>query len=419
MSSAKTRTAPTRRPMPARMPAFLLAAAAALAGCTSSELDWDLRPDGLGSTSEAALAATRPRPSPDARGVLSYPGYQVALARGGDTVGSVAARVGIDAAELARVNALDPGVILREGEILTLPRRVAEPTGGVFAGSAATPGAVIGRPSAAGSIDVTTLAGNAIDRAAPAAPAPAAAAAPAPVPARIVAAAGPEPVRHKVQRGETAFSVARSYGVTARALADWNGLGPEMNLREGQTLLIPTAAQAPARAPDRTAAAPATLPGAGSPTPVPPSAAKPLPDEKPLAAAAPTPGTPPSPELGQNRSVAAAMEMPVAGKIIRSYAKGKNDGIGIAAAPGTPVRAAADGTVAAITRDTNQVPILVIRHPDNLLTVYAGIDNVTVTKGAAVKRGQQIAVIRQATPSFLHFEVRRGVDSVDPVGFLQ
>jgi hypothetical protein len=38
---------------------------------------------------------------PDAQGVISYPGYQVAVARRGDTVGSVAARVGLSAQELA------------------------------------------------------------------------------------------------------------------------------------------------------------------------------------------------------------------------------------------------------------------------------------------------------------------------------
>jgi murein DD-endopeptidase MepM/ murein hydrolase activator NlpD len=386
-------------------PRLMLATVAALAltGCTTSEFDWDLRPDSLGSTAEAALTATRERPAPDSRGVLSYPGYQVALARRGDTVGSVAARLGIDPGELARANALQPGDSLREGEILALPRRVAEPLpGGPGSG---TTGAIVGGPVTTGPIDVTTLAGTAIDRAAPTASSPAPAAPPA----------GPEPVRHRVQRGETAFSIARTYGVSAKALADWNGLGPEMSLREGQTLLIPTAAPGAAPAP----APKATEPGTGSPTPVPPSAAKPLPDEKPLAANAPTPGTPPSPDLGQDRTRAAAMAMPVSGKIIRGYSKGKNDGIDIAAAPGTPVKAAADGTVAAITKDTNQVPIVVIKHPDNLLTVYAGIDAVSVTKGATVKRGQQIAVIRQANPAFLHFEVRRGVDSVDPVGFLQ
>lgn len=384
-------------------------AALALTGCTTSEFDWDLRPDNLGSTADAALAATRERPAPDNRGVLSYPGYQVALARRGDTVASVAGRLGVDAGELARTNALQPNDPLREGEILALPRRVAEPLPGGpgigTAGATGPTGAIVGGPVTTAPIDVTTLAGQAIDRAAPAgSPAPAA------------APAGPQPIRHKVQRGETAFSVARIYGVSAKALAEWNSLGPDMGLREGQTLLIPTAAAGaapPARQADSTA------PGVGSVTPVPPSAAKPLPEEKPVAANKPAPGTPPSPNLGAQRTQAAAMATPVPGKIIRGYAKGKNDGIDIAAAPGTPVKAAADGTVAAITKDTNQVPIVVIRHDGGLLTVYAGIDQVTVAKGAKVSRGQQIAVIRQANPSFLHFEVRRGVDSVDPVGFLE
>ncbi|MGQ0566745.1 MAG: LysM peptidoglycan-binding domain-containing protein [Gemmobacter sp.] len=374
---------------------LVLGLAGFLSGCAAtSEFDWDLRGPGRGDTSAAALRATEARPRPDARGVLSYPGYQVALARRGDTVGSVAARLGIDAAALARANALRPEDPLRDGEILALPTRVAAAP----AGAGGTSGALVGSPVTSGPIEVTTLAGAAIDRAEGTAP-----------------AAGSQPVRHRVQRGETASTVARTYGVSTRALADWNGLGADMALREGQTLLIPTAA-------DRAAPPePVTGPGAGSPTPVPPSAAKPLPAENPVAATQPAPGTPASPDLGSQRTAASAARfaMPVDGKIIRSFAKGRNEGIDIAAAPGTGVRAADGGTVAAITKDTDQVPILVLRHADNTLTVYAGIDGVTVAKGAKVSRGQQIAVIRRADPAFLHFEVRKGVDAVDPMGYLQ
>jgi murein DD-endopeptidase MepM/ murein hydrolase activator NlpD len=35
-----------------------------------------------------------------------------------------------------------------------------------------------------------------------------------------------------------------------------------------------------------------------------------------------------------------------------------------------------------------------------------------------VKRGEAIAVVRSATPPFLHFEVREGFDSVDPAPYL-
>jgi murein DD-endopeptidase MepM/ murein hydrolase activator NlpD len=162
-----------------------------------------------------------------------------------------------------------------------------------------------------------------------------------------------------------------------------------------------------------------TVPGEGSPTPNPPSASLPLPEETatPAAVAAPLP----SPNLAEDRTLAsgsAKMLIPVTGKIIRGYEKDKTDGIDIAAQAGAPVRAAADGVVAAITRNTDQVPILVIRHPDNLLTVYANIDDIKVNKDDKITRGQAIATVRGTGNSFLHFEVRRGIDSVDPVPFL-
>ena len=36
-----------------------------------------------------------------------------------------------------------------------------------------------------------------------------------------------------------------------------------------------------------------------------------------------------------------------------------------------------------------------------------------------VKRGQAIAKVRASSPAFLHFEVRQGFDSVDPMPYLQ
>ena len=111
--------------------------------------------------------------------------------------------------------------------------------------------------------------------------------------------------------------------------------------------------------------------------------------------------------------------MPVEGRIIRDYAKGRNDGIDIAADPGAPVKAAADGTVAAITSDADQVPIIVIRHPDNILTVYANVDGISVKKDEKVERGDTIAKLRTGDDAYVHFEVREGFDSVDPTPYLQ
>jgi murein DD-endopeptidase MepM/ murein hydrolase activator NlpD len=385
---------------------WLGGALAALSACTPTTgtnpfagLDWDLR-NGPGAldTSGAALQATERRPAPDSRGVISYPGYQVAVARRGDTVSSVAARVGVSADELARYNAVIPTDPLREGEIIALPRRVAD-TGPVL-GTGPTAGTGAGPAP----VDVSAIATTALDRVGTPTP-----------PATTTPRSGGEPIRHQVKRGETAFSIARSYNISAKALGEWNGLGPNLDVREGQYLIIPVATEAPPRAASQTVSAP----GTGSPTPTPPSATKPLPAEKTAPVATAPKETPASPGLGAQRSTSTRMAMPVQGSIIRPYAKGRNDGIDISAPAGTAVKAAADGTVAAITTDTAQTPIIVVRHADNLLTVYAGVDGITVKKGDSVSRGQTIAKVRAGTPSFLHFEVRRGVDSMDPVPFLQ
>lgn len=370
-----------------------------LAGCSNTaNMDWDLRNGNAGlDTTDAARTATVARPTADPRGVLSYPNYQVVIARQGDTVATVAARVGLSAQELGSYNALKPDDALRDGEVLALPRRVAAAPVATAAPTA----------PATGGIDVGSIATTALDRVDGAAPA----AAPAPA----APAAGPEPLRHKVQRGETAYTIARLYNVSPKALAEWNGLGADLAVREGQYLIIPTAVPG-AAAPS--AVAVTTAPGSGSPTPEPPSASKPLPDQKVAPASQAAENTPASPNLGKDRTAAsaAAMAMPVSGTIVRAYAKGRNDGIDIQAPAGTAVKAAAAGTVAAVTKDTDGTPIVVIRHADGLLTVYAGVEGLKVAKGATVTRGQTIGVTGK---SDLHFEVRKGVDSVDPGPYLQ
>ncbi|MFL4470874.1 peptidoglycan DD-metalloendopeptidase family protein [Tateyamaria armeniaca] len=372
-------------------------ALSALVAC-DEPLDFDLRgPEGGFNTRDAARNATTERPRADERGVISYPNYQVAVARRGDTLNDVAARVGLPADELGRFNGVAVDVPLRKDEIIALPRRVAEPSGS------------LGNPAG---VDVTTLAGSAIDRADPTPASPSVSSTPLPP-------SGQEPVRHKVERGETAFTIARLYQVPAKSLAEWNGLDANFTIREGQFLLIPVARVA---APTRTTTTTTTaLPGAGSATPTPPSATKPLPDDDTTTAAAPAP-TPSEPvaDVGQTTSTpSAAMQVPVQGSIIRTYSKGRNEGIDIKAAPGAPVNAAAAGTVAAITESADGIPIIVVRHPDNLLTVYANVDGVKVAKGDAVQRGQAIAQLRSsADQAFVHFEVRDGFDSVDPANYL-
>lgn len=411
----------TRRSRGARLLAGL-PLLAVLAACEDG-LDYDLRGTfGGNSTAAAAQAATTvTRPATDNRGLITYPTYQVAIANRGDKVSDVAARIGLPAEEVARFNGVQPGDRLREGEVLVLPRRA--------------PDTVFSAASTPGSVDIEALAGSAIENSPASSPNPGSVTTtelqPAPKPQVIQPAQvqdGPEPLRHKVKRGETAYTVSRLYQVPVKSLAEWNGLGSDFAIREGQYLLIPLkgtpapAAAAPSAAPVA-AAAPAasaiTAPGEGSPTPVPPSASAPLPDEKVAPAAEAQTGLPTVDVPEPTRASAAAMSYPVSGKILRTYKKGKNEGIDIAADAGAPVKAAEGGTVAAITADANKVPIIVVRHDSKLLTVYANVDQITVNKGDKVKRGQKIAQVRDGSTPYLHFEVRDGFESVDPLPYLQ
>lgn len=370
-----------------------------------------MSPDGLGldfgpqgAQRVASEAAPIARPEPDEHGLITYPNYQVAVARRGESLAELAGRLGIGAAELARFNGRALDDPLRAGEIIALPYRL-------------NPGGE--------DRDFTRIAGEAIDRAG---------SVDADGNRRLIVQNGVEPVRHQVVRGETAYSIARLYGVSVRALADWNGLGPDLSVREGQFLLIPLAG-AGDEAPREVAA---NAPGS-TPTPVPPSAAQPLPepvestalpdapDLDTVAEDAETETTSPAEALPSDVVDAAdapepepdadpRLQRPVNGTIVRGFSSAR-EGVDFGAPAGTPVRAAAAGTVAAITQDTDAVSILVLRHSGNLLTVYANIDGVTVARGDSVDAGQSIAEVGGGNDPFLHFEVRRGMSAVDPEDF--
>ena len=379
----------------------LMLGASLLALSACNGMDYDLR-GGAIDTSSALDGEAPPRPRPDERGVISYPAYQVAIARRGDTIDAVANRLGFSIDELARFNGMAPGTQLNNGEVVALPRRVSEPDGG-FAGGPITP--------SGGAVDVSALAGSAIERATVAPPGTA-------TPAGTIAPprGSADPVRHQVVRGETAYTIARLYGISVRSLAEWNGLGPDLEVREGSYLLIPQTTGA--------AALPAeTRPGEGSPTPAPPSAATPLPAVNETTIAPPAPA---SPNLAADRTTRARLAMPVRGSIIRAYERGRNEGIDISASAGSNVVAAAAGTVAKVTTSTSGVSIVIIRHDgaafgfsEPILTVYAQLDGIAVADGQTVTRGQTIAKVRAGNPAFIHFEMRRGLETLDPSEFLE
>ena len=117
---------------------------------------------------------------------------------------------------------------------------------------------------------------------------------------------------------------------------------------------------------------------------------------------------------------------PVRGRIIAGFGGSRNgernDGINIATQDGAPIRAAAPGTV---TYTGNELKgygnLILIRHADGYVTAYAHADSIRVNRGDVVERGQIIGTAGETgdvdRPQ-LHFEIRHGVQAVDPVQYL-
>jgi lipoprotein NlpD len=99
-----------------------------------------------------------------------------------------------------------------------------------------------------------------------------------------------------------------------------------------------------------------------------------------------------------------------------------HEGIDLPAPVGTPVFAAADGEVAYAGAGVRGYGnMLVLRHPGDLLTVYAHNSVLLVARGQPVRAGDRIALVGQsgrATGPHLHFEVRAGEIPRDPMLFL-
>lgn len=118
---------------------------------------------------------------------------------------------------------------------------------------------------------------------------------------------------------------------------------------------------------------------------------------------------------------------PVTGNLMASYG-GKlpdgrrSDGVLVAAAAGTTVKAVADGQVVFADWMTGYGMILIIDHGNGYMSLYAHNDGLLRDAGDTVKRGDAVANVGksggQEQPA-LYFELRHNGAPVDPRGWLQ
>ena len=347
------------------------AAVLVIASCASTQ-----SPD-RAETSPAAPAAPSATVStaPDASGIVTYDGYQAAVARSGDTVASVARRIGMSASKLGAYNGLSPTHPLRPGDEMILPPR----SGGYSAGA---PAAV---PLDTGAAAGATDAGAAI----PAAP----------------------------------DGVGWTPDLAAAAIERASGLDDQGNFAVPPSTAEPLLPDP--QAPGEPASPQLRQYQMPAPAPLWTLASDPLPVE--------TITTPEEQVVEDNAAVelaATAPEPPVEFRLIRpvvgpvvigfnqGVGRARNDGIDFASPAGAPVVAAASGEVALVSQSLGGLgTIVLLRHPGDYLTVYGRIEKVTVGKGDFVSQGQKIGVVSPSTQPRMHFEVRHGAESMDPVKF--
>ena len=237
--------------------------------------------------------------------------------------------------------------------------------------------------------------------------------------------AGPNAAPIYVARSDdTVDGIAQRYGVSSQTIIDRNRLQAPYKLRAGQNLEVPGA-----RVVENSQTAAAAPPGTTGPVKQealpPPGENAPPPESNKAGPASgePTPLGPPTKEVTVNASPP-RFEWPVHGKVVGSYGGAggqKNDGIDIAAEKGAPVRAADSGTVVYAGNEVKSMGnLLLIRHNGGYITAYGDNAELLVKKDDVVKKGQAIAKVgtNAAGEGHLHFEVRRGNKTVDPVSVL-
>lgn len=289
------------------------------------------------------------------------------------------------------------------------------------------------------------------------------------------------PATHTVKKGDTLFSIGLQYGYDYKEIAQLNNIPPPYIIRVGQTLQLqpdektaqavtPAAAATDlgtdtgesdviitplqldnvAPVPAQTgqtqdaATAPATTAAAGE---VPllsgpkalrePYSAAALAAPPPQGGASTAPATAvtePKPAADTPATVAKAAptasntvggidwSWPTSGKVIAGFSDSNNNkGMDIAGEQGQAVLAAATGKVIYSGSDLRGYgKLVIIKHDNTYLSVYAHNSQIVVKEGQQVRKGQKIAEMGSTDTDQvkLHFEIRQQGKSVDPAKFL-
>ena len=111
---------------------------------------------------------------------------------------------------------------------------------------------------------------------------------------------------------------------------------------------------------------------------------------------------------------------PSSAPVGESFNGSSNKGVDYAGKMGDPVNAAADGKVIFSGNSLRSYGNLVIvKHNNSYITIYAHNSKNLVKEGDTVKRGQKIAEMgnTESESVKLHFELRKDSKPIDPLGY--
>ncbi|WP_133648197.1 peptidoglycan DD-metalloendopeptidase family protein [Paraburkholderia flava] len=214
----------------------------------------------------------------------------------------------------------------------------------------------------------------------------------------LLAACGSAPVGpgfYRVERGDTLSKIARSNRASVQSIVRWNNLSNPDAIEVGQVLRVEPPANSAGVAGGSRSGSSRSSTASASPR------SAPVETEAPSAAPA----------------TSISLIWPANGTVIRTFDGKNSKGIDISGAAGTPVVAAAAGTVVYAGNSLRGYGnLLIIKHQSEYLTAYAHNRALLVKEGQAVTQGQKIAEMGDTDSDrvMLHFELRYQGRSIDP-----
>jgi murein DD-endopeptidase MepM/ murein hydrolase activator NlpD len=195
---------------------------------------------------------------------------------------------------------------------------------------------------------------------------------------------------HVVERHQTLYRICKTYGVDIREVAKQNGITDVNRIQTGQRIFIPGA-------------------------------------EKVLTVEIHIEDVVKE-QVEREKAALQKLDFiwPVEGKCLNFFEddeRKRHQGIDISSPPGVPIKASNSGWVIYSGNTIRGYGnLIILRHSDEFVTVYAHNQVNLVEEGMRVEKGQTIGKVGQtgrASGPHLHFEIRRNNKAVDPIPFLK